>query len=206
MEYIKETCIMNYTDSAWTNIVDLSEKSLKYLWSEIENSKIKNISHKQNLAGNISSSLKLEDSKNLLVNQIIPEIIKQNIDFYTNKFSKQILETNLSGFWVNFQKKYEFNPIHSHAGDISFVIWMSIPYDWEDEIELSITKESNTHNAVGNFMFVYAENNQVRCSHITMSPKMNGKMAIFPSYLNHVVYPFYTSDDVRISISGNIHF
>jgi inosine/xanthosine triphosphate pyrophosphatase family protein len=31
-----------------------------------------------------------------------------------------------------------------------------------------------------------------------------GKIAFFPSKLSHCVYPFYSSDDVRISISGNI--
>jgi hypothetical protein len=29
-------------------------------------------------------------------------------------------------------------------------------------------------------------------------------MAMFPSSLNHEVYPFYTSDDFRITIAGNI--
>jgi len=29
---------------------------------------------------------------------------------------------------------------------------------------------------------------------------------MFPSLLAHCVYPFYTSDDYRISISGNIKF
>ena len=31
-----------------------------------------------------------------------------------------------------------------------------------------------------------------------------GTIVMFPSWLNHSVYPFYTSDDYRISISGNI--
>jgi hypothetical protein len=33
-----------------------------------------------------------------------------------------------------------------------------------------------------------------------------GKIALFPAKLNHLVYPFYTSDEPRISISGNIGF
>ena len=32
-----------------------------------------------------------------------------------------------------------------------------------------------------------------------------GTMILFPSSLNHNVYPFYTSDDYRISISGNLN-
>jgi hypothetical protein len=31
-----------------------------------------------------------------------------------------------------------------------------------------------------------------------------GKIAFFPSKLSHCVYPFYSSDGIRISISGNI--
>ena len=31
-----------------------------------------------------------------------------------------------------------------------------------------------------------------------------GRMLFFPSLLLHQVYPFYTSDETRISISGNL--
>ena len=31
-----------------------------------------------------------------------------------------------------------------------------------------------------------------------------GMMLMFPSKLHHSVYPFYTSDEKRISVSGNI--
>jgi len=31
-------------------------------------------------------------------------------------------------------------------------------------------------------------------------------MIIFPSIIQHGVYPFYTSDEYRISVSGNIDY
>jgi hypothetical protein len=34
---------------------------------------------------------------------------------------------------------------------------------------------------------------------------MEGIWLYFHQSLNHIVYPFYTSDDYRITISGNIH-
>ena len=37
-----------------------------------------------------------------------------------------------------------------------------------------------------------------------MDPEVEGTMFIFPSSLTHQVYPFYNTDDERISISGNI--
>ena len=33
-----------------------------------------------------------------------------------------------------------------------------------------------------------------------------GKILMFPSYILHEVFPFYTSDDYRITISGNASF
>lgn len=206
MKYITNSFILNYTDSSWANLVDLSEESMGYLWNEINNANNENISYKSSLAGNISRSLLLKDSKKLISQSIIPEILQTQPEFYHHKLQRNLSNPNLSGFWVNYQKKHEFNPIHSHGGAISFVIWMEIPYSWENEVKLSIAKDSNTHNTIGNFVFVYSDNNNVQSSHITMSPEMNGKMAIFPSYFNHMVYPFYTSDEFRISISGNIEF
>jgi hypothetical protein len=210
MKYIENFYNLNYTDSSWVSIVDLSKTSIDYLWDQtnaaISLSKDVDINHKSNLAGNISSSLILKDGGNMFVDNILPEVFNTNRDFYSSKMDKKLLNFSMTGFWVNFQKKFEFNPIHSHDGDFSFVIWMNVPYYWENEIKSEIIRESNTHNAVGNFMFVYPEDNKIRCSHITMSPEMNGKMAIFPSYLTHMVYPFYTSDNVRVSISGNVFF
>ena len=146
----------------------------------------------------------LNDSKGMIAEKIIPEIIQSQFDFYCEKLQKNIIDPKLLGFWVNYQKKHEFNPIHSHDGTFSFVIWMQIPYDWENEKNLEIVKDSNTQYNVGNFVFVYCKDNSLHSNPITMNPQMNGKMAIFPSHFNHMVYPFYTSDDYRISISGNI--
>ena len=37
-----------------------------------------------------------------------------------------------------------------------------------------------------------------------MEPDLEGTMLFFPAQLQHGVYPFYESDEVRISISGNV--
>ena len=114
----------------------------------------------------------------------------------------------LSGLWVNFQKKGEFQPTHDHTGMFSFVIWMDIPYDWKDEAKLPFAKvraDGGTPSG-GNFTFVYSNDNCRSVSEyvIPMSPEINGYCCFFPSDLCHQVYPFYTSDKDRITISGNI--
>jgi hypothetical protein len=37
-----------------------------------------------------------------------------------------------------------------------------------------------------------------------MEPEMEGVMMVFPSSLHHQVYPFYNTEEPRVSISGNL--
>ena len=39
---------------------------------------------------------------------------------------------------------------------------------------------------------------------IPIDSTWEGHIIMFPANLQHCVYPFYTSDDTRISFSGNI--
>ena len=41
---------------------------------------------------------------------------------------------------------------------------------------------------------------------LDVDKSFEGQMVMFPSKLQHLVYPFYTSDDYRITVSGNINF
>ena len=35
------------------------------------------------------------------------------------------------------------NPLHNHTGVYSFVIWMKIPFDYDDQVDLPNSKGSN---------------------------------------------------------------
>ena len=115
-------------------------------------------------------------------------------------------EIELFNLWVNFQKKHEFNPIHIHDGLYSFVIWHKVPYLYEDERErLQHMKQDQIR--AGMFAFFYSEpGGKIHQEAIPVDNKWEGKICLFPASLNHCVYPFYTSDEYRISISGNIGF
>jgi len=102
--------------------------------------------------------------------------------------------------WINFQKKGEFIPMHIHGGVYSFAIFMSIPYDSEIE-------QSNGSKYASSFQFRYINALGDQSQHaINLSSKDNGKILFFSSRLSHIVYPFYSSDNERISISGNIKY
>ncbi len=111
----------------------------------------------------------------------------------------------LQRLWVNYQKKYEFNPLHHHTGLYSFVIWVKIPYDFRNEFELDLCKNSN-NKCPGSFAFYYPNAiGELEENIIELDPSFEKQIVVFPSKVNHCVYPFYTSDDYRISISGNMY-
>lgn len=116
----------------------------------------------------------------------------------------------VSNLWVNKQKKYEFNPIHTHTGVLSFVIWMNIPYDLEKEesyfpITSNETEIDRSNSHTSKFTFIYNDAlGKIQYFSLPVDKSWEGTIIMFPASLNHCVYPFYTSDDYRISVSGNI--
>ena len=171
----------------WTQ-TKLDKQMMDYLWSQIALAKE---DHKPYLVGHINKSLELPDTENKLFNLVKEE---------ANNFDSCEKFTSL---WVNYQKKYEFNPIHNHFGKVSFVIWMKIPYHYEDEKKR--TKDIHGMTRSGAFEFIF--NNalgQIQRTYYYLSPEYEGEMLVFPAQLFHQVYPFYTSDEDRISISGNL--
>ena len=164
---------------------------------------------KKNLAGNISKSNLLIDKDDWFFNSVIIPLTEKYADEFQNMGDKYPLNRKLlyqmHGFWVNYQKQYEFNPLHSHGGVYSFVIWMKIPtYYFEQRRDHKFAMDSNSRT-ISNFSFEMIDFlGQIYGHRYEMSPKMEGTMLFFPSKLNHIVYPFYNCEEDRISISGNI--
>ena len=104
--------------------------------------------------------------------------------------------------WANFQKKHEFHPHHIHGGVYSFVIWTRIPYSVEDEIAVF---PNATLKCASMFTFYYTDIlGQVRSFPVPVDRDYEGIICLFPKGLGHSVNPFYTSDDYRIAVSGDI--
>ncbi len=208
--------------STVVQLFKLQQQMIDYLWERIDIAKKKKSCHKRELAGHISQSYKLDDPQNLVIQNLykivndpgnnpkMVEFIQREIEnvYRRNGLENRIIEPYLTDLWVNFQKKGEFQPIHNHGGIFSFVIWMDIPYHYKDEAKLPFAKSNSHIPPGGNFSFLTASgtSREVKPTNIEMSPEMNGYCCFFPSDLCHQVYPFYTSDKDRISISGNIHY
>ena len=108
--------------------------------------------------------------------------------------------------WVNMQKKLEVNPLHNHDGTLSFVAWLHVPFKLEDERNMENVKNSRTMELASTFQFVYnTVLGKIVNTPLFVESGWEGKIVMFPSQLLHIVYPFQTSDDYRISIAGNLH-
>lgn len=109
----------------------------------------------------------------------------------------------LNALWLNMQKKHEFNPLHKHGGVYSFVIWHTIPYDIEAEKAMYKTKLSKASM----FEIGYTDSlGLLQFETIPVDKQFEGIICFFPAVLHHGVFPFYTSDERRITISGNLFF
>lgn len=166
------------------------------------------------LAGQIEHEYTLSQTVNDKLEKILYPVIGAHIDNFNyfktiNVINKQC-PLRLHKSWINLQKKYEFNPIHTHSGVFSFAIWINIPYTFKEEDQLPHSKLANRH-ASGRFYFVSGGTYPVfteAIQEVTMESDKSseGCGVLFPAKLAHGVYPFYTSDEYRISISGNYGF
>ena len=160
------------------------------------------IDHSMHLAGHIEkeNEFSLEDKNWFLknTNNIFSEYIKslQSNSFEQTKPS--VKSFNLEKLWINFMKMGEFNPLHVHTGDISFVIYTSVP----NEILIENNNFKGKGAGPGCISFFHGENHDSYKSEYHFLPK-KGYMFIFPAYLRHYVPPF-KSDVTRVSVSGNI--
>ena len=94
----------------------------------------------------------------------------------------------------------DFNPMHTHGADYSFVLFLDVPKQLQKEQE----KFKGTSAAPGSLMFEFTQQAKPRwaTTGTSIRPK-TGDMFIFPALLQHWVCPF-KSKVTRISVSGNL--
>ena len=158
------------------------------------------------LAGQITKEYQITKSRQLL-DPFLEEMgraYQKQWDYYPKENPKKDLK--VESVWVNMQKKLEVNPLHNHDGTLSFVAWLHVPFKLEDERNMENCKNSRTVQLSSTFQFVYttALGTIANCPMFVESG-WEGRIVMFPAKLLHVVYPFQTSDDYRISIAGNLH-
>lgn len=178
------------------------QDEIKEIESNFENATKVN----ETLVGHIKHEYDMPKSK-----KVVDEYIQHLLHDY-NREMRQWLEfpstvVEDAGYvvdrlWVNFQKKHEFNPPHDHVAAMSFVIWMQVPYTLDEEEKIF---NQARRNQAGKFGFLYTDTlGKIQDVTLPVDKTWQGKIALFPGSMYHWVSPFYTSDEFRISVAGNV--
>tara|TARA_R100001443_G_scaffold42326_1_gene55702 strand:+ start:198 stop:812 length:615 start_codon:yes stop_codon:yes gene_type:complete len=159
------------------------------------------------LAGQITKEYEISKSRQLLDPYLedMGRAYQKEWEYYP-KENPNDNKLKVESVWVNMQKKLEVNPLHNHDGTLSFVAWLYVPFKLEDERNMENCKNSRTVELSSTFQFVYntAIGTIANCPMFVESG-WEASIVMFPSQLLHMVYPFQTSDEYRISIAGNLH-
>jgi len=161
----------------------------------------------QSLAGQITKEYQITKSLPLL-NPYLEEMGRayQKEWNYYPKENPNNNKLTVESVWVNMQKKLEVNPLHNHDGTLSFVAWLHVPFSLEDERNMENCKNSRTVELSSTFQFVYnTVLGTIANMPLFVEKGWEARIVMFPSKLLHMVYPFQTSDDYRISIAGNLY-
>ena len=204
---------INYTFNNFNNygcmMFDLTDELLAPVMEEVNEIQANfdnGTKFNDKLAGNIRKEFELTKCFKHLENLVLPFVVEYDKHFgyfKSIKYTNHDLPIGLNDIWVNFQQKYEFNPMHDHAGVMSFVIWLKVPFTMEEEAqfmpEIPADRKCN-----GLFSLYYTDAlGNIRSHDLPVDKSYEKKLLLFPATMRHSVYPFYTSDDYRISVSGN---
>ena len=116
----------------------------------------------------------------------------------------------LDSIWSNIQEAREYNPIHQHTGNFSFVIYtrndledLSVEEIQDNEYDNKVVDYDNQRPLAGLIELFYGEGNWMNWTSYQHIPK-RGDILIFPSWLRHTVYAHYEAGKIRISVAGNV--
>ena len=148
------------------------------------------------LAGNVSQEfeLDLEFSKKSGWIEFLGNECKQWINAATGK---KMTQFTLIGSWVVRQFQNEYNPLHYHGGHVSGVGYLKVPKSLGGTFQ-----EDKKINNNGEIHLVHGSRQFLSDAIFKIKPKV-GNFYFFPNYLLHTVYPFYSENEERRSISFN---
>ena len=170
-------------------------------------------SAKEVLAGRIEDEFFYEDLDDWLMPSMHPyvetymELVNQwaGVDCFAHLTQNNAsAEWNMDMAWINFQKRYEYNPPHNHPCDLSFVAYLNVPDEIRQEQKKLGESGRTAKQAPGVIYFDYGEQLPFSVKSMGRFPE-NGDLFLFPGWLKHHVHAFKSNVE-RISASGNINF
>ena len=201
METMVSEQFLDIVNAVGNDVLSSDTKSIQYDWS-----------HK--LVGKVSKEVQIPIPKGKDREYVLSTMRNGCVDYLNHIIDKNraynwykiagrdkrptVGNINIIDSWIVRQYSGENNPAHHHTGDFSAVIYLKIPPKMQSELDVEI---KDHYPANGLIEFLYGENCDMRSDTMKYIPK-EGMMLVFPSYLKHFVYPFY-SEGERRSMSFN---
>ena len=200
-----------FPDNPGYLLEQLTEAELAPIWAEVRSLEagVNRRPANQVLVGNIKEEYFLDTSRTHIERVLMPRIDRYIRGFNYGEYLEQQsggdrLRLHLGLSWVNFQRKGEFNPPHWHQGQFSFVIWLKIPYTLKEEAAYAPSK---SYAVNGDFHFQWTTSlGQIRNHSLLADRSKEGYVCVFPATMLHSVFPFYSTEEARITVSGNCSF
>ena len=186
---------------------ELEDKDIDYLWKLVHKYargakwegnrllSIDNIDDKQFF---------ISDDEGLFQNEVLMPAAQSYFETYGTPFKLKSTHYHLptfSRFWCRVSQDGDYQSIHDHQGIFTFVVWLKIPFEGEEERQV----QAGFRPEASDFVLIYPDTcGQLMKKHYRLNPHMDGMMIFFPSDMNHLVYPHFTTEEWRISIAGDI--
>ena len=158
-----------------------------------DQNKIDELYNGDNLAGEIKYEVKI--TKEFLDKHLFNTFKNYVFNYVKSTIGKEFKTFEIKSCWAVSQFESDYNPVHWHTGNISAVTYTKIPNDFGS----SYKKE----NLNGNIAFIHGNRQLTSASVYNIKPEI-GDLFIFPSYMMHTVYPFFSNEERR-SVSFNVY-
>jgi hypothetical protein len=150
----------------------------------------------------------LESSKDYMSGLLGPMAAEYNREFqwpHELQVFKRLANLKLEDYWVNFMGPGACTPIHNHGGCLSWCLWLRVPYTRQAELAATPwIPEGNNIN--GDFAFHTVTDRGIKTIPLNVDLTWEGVLAMWPAYLHHSVFPYYSTDLLRVSVAGNFWF
>jgi uncharacterized protein (TIGR02466 family) len=162
-------------------------------------SKSKIIDFRPHLAGHIQQEFEITNTSKLqsIIDKYL-ELHHTAFDHFYNHSLEYPGPLKIKTAWVNYMKKGEVNPIHTHTGCIfSSVMFLEIPKD----MTKSIKEYKGTGFGPGHLNFSISNVSEWSMDNLFFYPEV-GDFFVFPWNLKHFVTPFNCKGE-RVSLAMN---
>ena len=171
---------------------------------------VANIDHQTALVdhshvGTITNEYKIKDED---VKQELSKILGPMCEQYCKDMHYKVEQKpiGLKSAWCNVQQSGEYFAAHTHNGVFSFALWLEVPFTQDDERAWREAR-GKSGRETASFQFHYTDAlGRITPEVLEVDATWENKIVLFPGEMMHSVTPYYSTQDKRIVVSGNIDY